>query len=279
MASLLSPVITELLEVHEAMARIDRECAEYLALIPGDQQASARNLLHYLALRRHDFRHAQTVLASHGLSSLGRTESHVRHGLATVLRVLHVLEGAEWNGHADFDTPPLTRDSGEVLLTGHTDALFGPPPDGRPVRIMVTMSGEAANDYLLVRELVDAGMDCMRINCAHDTAAVWDRMIRHLRRANRDLRRDCRLLMDIGGPKLRTGAIQPGPPVIKVKPTRDGLGHMTKPALVALAGPSRRRTAAPPIDAVLTLDADPPSGLEPGATIEFDDTRGRTRRL
>src|SRR5262245_11555791 len=39
---------------------------------------SATNLLHYLALRRHDLRDIQVRLAAHGLSSLGRAESHVR---------------------------------------------------------------------------------------------------------------------------------------------------------------------------------------------------------
>ena len=183
----LSSLIAELSGVQAAMARIDHECAAYLSAIPEDQQASARNLLHYLALRRHDLRHAQPLLASRGLSSLGRTESHVRDGLETVLRVLHMLEGVTWD--IAIDTAPLTKDAGEVLLAAHTDALFGPAPDGRSVRIMVTMPGDAATDYLLIRELVAAGMDCMRINCAHDDAAIWARMIDHLRRANGELRR------------------------------------------------------------------------------------------
>jgi pyruvate kinase len=51
---------------------------------PG-HQASARNLMHYLALRRHDIRHLQSRLASLGLSSLGRTESHA---LCTLLSTL-----------------------------------------------------------------------------------------------------------------------------------------------------------------------------------------------
>jgi pyruvate kinase len=33
---------------------------------------------------------------------------------------------------------------------------------------MVTMSTEAGTDYGLVRDLLLNGMDCMRINCAHD---------------------------------------------------------------------------------------------------------------
>jgi pyruvate kinase len=35
-------------------------------------------------------------------------------------------------------------------------------------------------------------MDCMRINCAHDNAAAWLRIIEHLRRAERSLERPCR---------------------------------------------------------------------------------------
>jgi len=46
---------------------------------------------------------------------------------------------------------------------------------------MVTMPSEAADDYALIEALVEAGMDCMRINCAHDDAAAWQRMIDHLR--------------------------------------------------------------------------------------------------
>jgi pyruvate kinase len=273
--SALDPIITELLDVHSAMTSIDMACSGFLTGIQGDQQASARNLLHYLALRRHDLRKVQRVLASRGVSSLGRTESHVRHGLEAVLRVLHLLQGVGWE-------PPiaegaLTKDEGEILLEAHTDALFGPPPDQRSVRIMVTIPGEAAADYLLVRELIAAGMDCMRINCAHDNPHAWERMTDHVRRANRDLQRSCRISMDIAGPKLRTGPLEPGPAVIKVKPRRDALGHVIRPALVGLVGSSGARTGSLGLDATLTLDADPPSGSL--RRIEFDDVRGRPRQL
>jgi pyruvate kinase len=273
----LTSLIAELSVVQVAMARIDHDCAAYLHAVPADQQASARNLLHYLALRRHDLRHAQPLLASRGLSSLGRTESHVRNSLETVLEVLHTLEGLAWEPGNEI--APLTKDAGEVLLAAHTDALFGPAPDGRGVRIMVTMPGEAATDYLLIRELVAGGMDCMRINCAHDDAAIWERMIAHLRRANRELRRGCRLSMDIGGPKLRTGALTSGPSVIKIKPHRDPLGQVVRPALVALVAASRGHNVSCPVDAMLALDGDLPSDLAPDHSVEFDDARGKTRRL
>jgi pyruvate kinase len=273
----LTPLIAELRAVQIAMLRIDDECDGYLRGIPDDQQASARNLLHYLALRRHDLRHAQPLLASHGLSSLGRTESHVRNSLDTVLRVLHTLQGSPWDGAVG--AVPLTKDEGEVLLTEHTDALFGPPPAGRSVRVMVTMAGEAAADYVIIRDLVAAGMDCMRINCAHDDATAWAQMIEHLRRANGELRRRCRVSMDVGGPKLRTGSVTPGPAVIKIKPHRDPLGQIVRPAMVALVAASRGRRIPLPVDTMLTLDNDPPADLRPGDIVEFDDARGKSRRL
>jgi pyruvate kinase len=270
-------LITELRNVHARMAQLDGECAEYLSAIRDDQQASARNLLHYLSLRSHDLRHVQPQLASQGLSSLGRTESHVRDGLETVLKVLHALEGERWEPL--IGAPSLSKEAGDVMLAAHTDALLGPPASGRTVRIMVTMPGEAGTDYPLVRELVAAGMDCMRINCAHDDAATWERMIAHLKRANHELQRACLVSMDIAGPKLRTAALEPGPSVIKIKPRRDALGAVVRPAAVALAAAARHRGLAVPADAVLTLDREPPADLQADDTIEFSDARGKMRRL
>ena len=56
---------------------------------------SADNLLHYLALRHHDIRQLQEELAMLGLSSLGRSESHVMSTLDAVLNVLHHLAGRQ----------------------------------------------------------------------------------------------------------------------------------------------------------------------------------------
>ncbi len=262
--------------MHDAMGCIDTEFASYFESIPPEQQASARNLLHYLALRRQDLRQVQPTLAAHGLSSLGRTESHVRSSVASVLKVLHTLEGTAWD---DPCSPAvLTVDDGEALLTAHTDALFGPCP-GRSVRIMVTMPSEAATDYLLVRDLVAAGMDCMRINCAHDDPSIWDRMIEHLARAKRELRRDCLVCIDIAGPKLRTGPIEPGRSVLKIRPHRDELGRVVTPASVALVPASYSGSLNERVDAVLPVAEDLLQSVEEGDTIELQDARGRRRWL
>jgi pyruvate kinase len=273
----LAALVRELRSVRESIARADDACATRLKSIPVAQRASALNLVHYMALRRHDLRHAQRQLASLGLSSLGRTESHVRESVDTVLRALHAL------GETEFDSgisdEALTMETGEALLTGHTDTLFGPAPQGRTVRIMVTMPAEAGVDYLLVRDLVAAGMDCLRINCAHDGPETWERMAHHLARAKRELQRACLICMDVAGPKLRTGPLVQGPMVLKIKPRRDAHGHVTKPAVIALVPVSELKAVNVRVDAVLSLDGHLPSTLNSGDAIAFDDARGRSHRL
>jgi hypothetical protein len=61
--------------------------------IPDGRRTSARNLVHYLALRRRDLRLLQWQLASAGLSSLGRAESRALANLQAVLDVVHRLMG------------------------------------------------------------------------------------------------------------------------------------------------------------------------------------------
>ena len=110
---------------------------------------------------------------------------------------------------------------------------------------MVTMSGEAAYGPDLIRGLVEGGMGIMRINCAHDSPPTWERMVKHLRQAERELGKRCLVSFDLAGPKLRTGPIAPGPAVVKLRPTRHAMGQVTDPARVRMVAdginPIRRR--------------------------------------
>jgi pyruvate kinase len=51
------------------------------------------------------------------------------------------------------------------------------------------------------------GIDCVRINCAHDTPEAWAAMMTHLRRAEVETGRTCTVLMDLAGPKVRTAEV------------------------------------------------------------------------
>lgn len=79
--------------------------------------------------------------------------------------------------------PPITFDTGDAVLAEDATALFGPAAAARITRIMVTMPSEAGDQPALIRELLAGGMDIMRINRAHDGAAVWGAMVQNLRRA------------------------------------------------------------------------------------------------
>ncbi len=241
-------------------------------------QQSARNLAHYLALRRHDVRELQTRLALLGLSSLGRTESHVLTAVQTVHRVLNALLGN--NGVPPCPAEPAVGiDEGRKLLEAHTEALLGPAPAGRKVRIMVTMATEAATDYTLVRDLVRNGMDCMRINCAHDHPEAWLAMIRNLEKAREETGRDCRILMDVAGPKLRTGPLEPGPAVVKCRPKRDLFGRVVAPARIWLTPSENPETPRGPFTASVPLAASFLKKLRVGYKLRLHDARRAQRTL
>jgi pyruvate kinase len=91
---------------------------------------------------------------------------------------------------------------------------------------MVTMPSEAATDPQLVQDLLLAGMDVMRINCAHDGPDAWAAMVENLRWAKRAVGRICRVQADLAGPKVRTGRIGQSGRVTKLKPQRDTFGQV-----------------------------------------------------
>ena len=83
--------------------------------LPTEQQPSAENLLHYLALRSHDLRPLQDELASLGLSSLGRAEPHVMATIDAVLHNLYRLSGEQLTAPTQ-PAAHLTFDAGAALL-------------------------------------------------------------------------------------------------------------------------------------------------------------------
>jgi pyruvate kinase len=247
-----------------------------LSKVHPNYQASARNLLHYLALRRRDLRPLQHRLAEMGLSSLGRTESHVLATVDAVLEVLHRLTQRSWQPPST-EAAVLDFASGRRLLAEHTKALLGPAPSHRGVRIMVTMPNEAADDFMLVHNLLQQGMDCMRINCAHDDATAWLRMIEHLRRAEQKLGRSCRIVMDLAGPKLRTGPLEPGLAVVRIRPCRDTFGRVTVPARVWLTPATSPHEPPSPAAAFLPVAATWLARLRPGEQVKLTDARDAKR--
>jgi pyruvate kinase len=259
------------------MMELEAETLDQFSKIQPFYRQSARNLIHYLALRRHDIRGLQDDLASLALSSLGRAESHVKLTLEMLLCVLQQLAGKRAISLQGAETMSLA--DWNALLSRHTEACLGRKPASRSVRIMVTMPSEAADHYSLVRDLLAEGMDCMRINCAHDGIEAWERMISNLHRARKETAKRCRVLMDLPGPKLRTGPIEPGEQVVKWRPHRNAFGRVIRPARIWLTPATDRQRAPSNPDACLPVTDEWVSGLKPRDIVRFFDTRGASRSL
>jgi pyruvate kinase len=167
----------------------------------GDFRASAENFAHYMALRRIDVRPVQAALAPWGLASLGRCESRVMPTLNAIIANLQLIS------HANSETLRPRREDflyGEEALHRHSEAVLGPKPAGRETRILVTLSARAAEDPAHVQNLVLTGMNCARINCAHDGPDAWAAMIANVRATASANGRSCLVVMDLAGPKIRT---------------------------------------------------------------------------
>ncbi|MDP2823841.1 MAG: pyruvate kinase [Sulfuritalea sp.] len=237
--------------------------------------AGAINLIHYLGLRRRDMRSLQERLAAVGLSSLGRMESHVFTNLNAIIDLLRCALGKQ----SMEEIVPATTAAGATLLENNTNNLFGKPPSHRRVRIMVTLPREVADDYSLIKDMLVQGMDCARINCAHDDPEIWARMIEQINLARRETGRHCRILMDLGGPKLRTGEIHPAAAVLKWRPQRDVYGNVAAPARIWLYAEGDDSSCPAPADACLPVNGDWLARATSRDIIEFTDARGASRVL
>jgi pyruvate kinase len=219
--------------------------------------ASAANLSHYLALRRHDLRPLQERLMVAGLSSLGRAESRV---MPTLQAVRHLLSqaGAGTGGAAQTAEGFF---AGQAAIQARADALLGQLSPESPVRLMVTLPSEAATDGDFILRLARLGVEAVRINCAHDGPDVWGAMVAQVRRAEAVTGWRMRVAMDLPGPKIRTGEVREGKGGARVKLGDD----------LAITRPGRLAEVPKKLAAVeCTLDT-ALQATEPGHRVFLDD--------
>lgn len=272
----LITLLSDLEAIRISLLDLEMAASERWYALPPSRHQSARNLIHYIALRRHDLRSLQDRLTRLGLSSLGRTEPHVLASVDAVLALLYKLSSERWH---DWKQAGINEafERGREVLRQRTLALLGPAQNKRDVRMLVTMPSEAARDERLVYGFLTQGMDCMRINCAHDSPAEWEAMIRHLRSAEEKLERSCRILMDLPGPKLRTGHLEPGPEVLRIHPGRDVYGHVIAPVRIWLRDETSVEEVPDGADVSLSVCGEWLARLSAGDSICLVDTADRDR--
>lgn len=214
MTGRLTPTLDRQAQLLRQLRDLRREVdAEALQMVQAWEQCirhpcfreTALNLAHYIVLRRRDLRPLQDGLTLLGLSSLGRLEGRV---LANLDAVISALAAISRDPRPEPFPSPAEMFHGRDLSRLNADVAFGPRPDGRPVRLMVTLPVEVGDNLRLAEDLLDGGADLVRINCAHDGPVEWRAMIDNVRRAAREAGREIRILMDLAGPKCRTGEVQ-----------------------------------------------------------------------
>src|SRR3984885_12682853 len=87
----LAALIERLSAIREGLREAAEGWRPWIEGRDADRDASARNLLQYLALRGHDLRALQDPLVALGLSSLGGSEGHVQASVDAVLNTLGAL--------------------------------------------------------------------------------------------------------------------------------------------------------------------------------------------
>ena len=280
------PLLDELKTLREAMERIEIEEQATLAAIAPRFQASAINLLHFIAFHRNNHPGLPVAMREAGLCSLEGCDGHLHASLSTVIGVLQKLEDLP----AEPPRPSAAPSSlgAQALRQAHGERLLG----GRPgadsgtstASFMTTLPALATEQASLIGDLIEAGIPIARINCGQDGPEVWSDLVARVRAAAAAAGRDVRIAMDLAGPKIRIGALPSQPGVVDARPQRNRYGKLLQSARI-LAVPSEGSDGQParqpelaPVD-VLPIRNEGWRSLAIGDRLRARDSSGRWREL
>ncbi len=179
---------------------------------------AAKNLVDYLSLRTFDIRIKQGNLSFLGLSSFSNSERYVLTNIDNILYHLKTIQGQSVKGLLSPKKSTWNFFTTLELLDQNTNRLFGESNNQIGTRIMVTLPSEAAGDVKYITDLLMHGMEIARINCSHDNTEVWKSMIDAIRIAEKQTGKQCKIYMDLSGPKIRSEKIH----ILKKKNQKKG---------------------------------------------------------
>jgi pyruvate kinase len=208
--------VTLLSKVEAIIGLVERAEIEYgreLRAVHPSFQASARNLIHFDALAKLDLTELKHELRTIGLNGDITAPFAVLPTLRSVRDVLQIISGQEIDpSRLGIEREDIGRL--ENLAVKHAELGLGPAPQLHPTRVMVSSHGELARDFTKVKALVEAGMNILRINCAHGNADEWRQTAQLARRAANECGKHLRIICDLAGPKVRTGPLEHDEPII-----------------------------------------------------------------
>ncbi len=266
-------IIETIQRLIDRMKEFERMHADQLRAVHPRYLKSAINLVHYWALRQEDISGLQNQLKKLGLSRLARAEAHILASLHTILAIVKSLSQQK---PLIVHRALVSMAKSEKYLKRNTKALLGVKTKGRSVRIMVTQPTITAQDRDLVRQMLEAGMNTARVNCAHDSPIVWKKIIDNVTSCSGELGLDTKISMDLGGPKVRTGNITPGPRVKRLRPSKDEFGKVVSPYEFYFV---KEEAYDPGEINVVPVNEEFHDRLVAGGVIKLTDTRGKKREI
>ena len=217
-------------KMDEGLASIEKKMVaeperrkEILNTLHPKQLVAATNLLHYLTLRNEDIRLLQNSLHEMGLSSLASSENHI-------LRQLQAIRQRLGKVYNKKEISLCTYEWSRASILDKSQMLFGKKAIEDLPHLMVTFDSSFADNYALIKNLLQNGMNVARINCAHDNEATWARMIHKLKKACQETGCTCKVYMDLAGPKIRTNILSKGKKKGRVKITEGQMVWLSEDA-------------------------------------------------
>jgi len=159
----------------------------------------AHNLLQYVVTSTIRSEEIQKLLAHEGFSSLGRSQAHIRY---TIVKILQKITNTTYTSKI---APPVDFQTANMLKKEHTK-VFGVTQ--KHPHVMVTLPTDAAVQTFIIDQLVDAGVTLFRINTAHDTPLIWQKMATYIKTLRKENGIDLKIYVDLAGPKIRTGEMK-----------------------------------------------------------------------
>jgi pyruvate kinase len=194
-------LLLELQSLYAKMVATEAHKALVIKNMVPEHRKSAINLLDYLVFRSENIYKLQESLHAYGLSSLASSESHIKAQLCNVMKLLGNKQPIHNN---------INFYDGLNQLQQNTALLFGEQPANNIPFVMMTIDSEFGDDANYIASLLEHGMHIARINCAHDDAAVWSKMVKNIKKSSAKMGLPCKIYMDLAGPKIRTQIIGKG---------------------------------------------------------------------
>jgi pyruvate kinase len=268
----LQEILVALDSVIDRISEFEHKYKTQLNRVHPNYAHSAKNLVHYLALRSFNINIFQDKLEDIGLPMTLESQNNILYGLLNFRTVINSLMN---NEIFDEEQAYINNKQVKKILKKNHKALFGKIRNKRKTAILVTQPSEAASHKQFTKSLLKQGMDCARINCAHDDEIIWKQIIDHIKANGKH----CKIMMDLGGPKLRTGKMKPGPKVIHIKPKKNTLGQVKEPAKIWLAPYGIRPPKGKEFDVIIPVNKKWLRKTKKGSYIIFRDSRDKKCKI